>query len=375
MLITSMLSVSAQAPAACLDLSTNLSRGAESKNVLALQQFLAAKGYLKATPNGYFGPATFAAAKQYQASVGLPNSGAVLALTRAAIKKETCRGAKSDEDVRSQQTQDQSKQSTLSVGQSTAPLASTQTKPVPSSQATYYPRPSVSSLDKGTLFIGGTMKWNTVITGTSFSTASNTVYFRNLGTGRKYTIGSFQSPDGKTITLPSTLTNDAYSCGGSCKEMLPMGAYDVTVSNEGGESDGAYLTIKGFSISSVSGSLNGALRQNATSTRIGAISFSATVPFYVADMSVSIASEGMGAGTAVSGLYLKDELTGQIITSYVSSAFINENESKIIGIYGNISAPSSGTITGSVTVTINDFIGQKAVSFVSPSFLTSVSGF
>ncbi len=74
----------------CVDLKVNLVKGKESDDVVFLQEFLTEKGFLTATPNGYFGVGTFAAVKKYQQSIGLSRSGQVFPLTRAAIKKETC---------------------------------------------------------------------------------------------------------------------------------------------------------------------------------------------------------------------------------------------------------------------------------------------
>jgi hypothetical protein len=72
-----------------------LARRAENSNVLALQNFLYEKGFLKATPNGYFGVGTFNAVKAYQKSLGLEQAGSVGPATRAAIRKETCGTAQS----------------------------------------------------------------------------------------------------------------------------------------------------------------------------------------------------------------------------------------------------------------------------------------
>lgn len=76
--------------ASCTEIKSWLSRGYESSTVLSLQNFLHEKGYLKATPNGYFGPGTFAGVKAYQKSLGFEQVGSVGPATRAAIKKETC---------------------------------------------------------------------------------------------------------------------------------------------------------------------------------------------------------------------------------------------------------------------------------------------
>lgn len=64
----------------------------ETNEVLNLQNFLMKKGLFTATPNGYFGPNTKRAVMAYQDSVGLPDTGNVLALTRQAVNDESCTG-------------------------------------------------------------------------------------------------------------------------------------------------------------------------------------------------------------------------------------------------------------------------------------------
>ena len=350
--VASMSVLAAQA-AGCPSFDQNLTRGAENASVLSLQQFLAGKGYLSASPNGYFGPATFAAVKLYQKSVGLPQTGAVLSMTRAALLKESCAPTTKLPQMSSQQA----------VATSTAT----------SSSSVSYPRPVISALDKGTLFAGASTTWNTTVLGASFTQASNAVYFRNRMSGTKYLIGTFQS-DGKSILLPTTLMSDIYSCGNSCKGTLPVGDYDVTVMNQGGESDPVFLSVKAFSGSSTSGSLSAPVRQNATNALIGTLSFGASVPVYVKNISVSLREDGISSG-AVGNLTFKDELTGKTISSFDSSVEIGENQSKIIGIYASVTTPYSGTVIGQATITIQDYVGTRPSSFVLPPFLTTVSGF
>ncbi|MEN9338049.1 MAG: hypothetical protein RIQ41_363 [Candidatus Parcubacteria bacterium] len=77
----------------CLSLPTPLVRGQQSGDVLSLQQFLVAKGFLDVTPTGYFGQKTYIAVAEYQAKLGLEQVGQVGPLTSAAIRQETCSGA------------------------------------------------------------------------------------------------------------------------------------------------------------------------------------------------------------------------------------------------------------------------------------------
>lgn len=80
----------------CLNLQNNLVyRSTDAKTrgeVSALQDFLQTGGYLNSDPSGFFGLLTVAAAKKYQASVGLDQTGYVGPLTRGKIKDATCGG-------------------------------------------------------------------------------------------------------------------------------------------------------------------------------------------------------------------------------------------------------------------------------------------
>jgi peptidoglycan hydrolase-like protein with peptidoglycan-binding domain len=362
LLLSIVASVSAQSTGTCFDIQVNLTRGTESKNVLGLQNFLYSKGFLKATPNGYFGPGTFQAVKLYQKSVGLPNTGAVLSMTRLSIKNATCTSLSSPLGNSS---------SSPSTGTSVVTSRSSST-PITS---IVYPRPAISSLEKGTLFKGGVTTWGVTINGSSFSSTTNIVYIRNRESGRKYKIGTFSSADQKTVLLPPTLTKDSFSCGNNCFETLPTGTFDLTVENEGGESDPIFLTIKAFSISSVSGSVYAAV-PNGPSQLLGTISFAGSEPLYVSDIDIAMVAEGFLYGGGVSGLTFKDELTGKKIDTFGQIA-ADENQSKIIGIYGNVDAKNGygGTITVNGTITIMDYVGKKPISFPMPQFLTSLLGY
>lgn len=94
-IVVSVTCITYSSAYSCTDLQTNLTKGKETSDVLTLQNFLFDKGYLTNKPNGYFGNGTFLAVKKFQKSVGLSQSGGVLPLTRAAIKKETCTSTQS----------------------------------------------------------------------------------------------------------------------------------------------------------------------------------------------------------------------------------------------------------------------------------------
>lgn len=78
----------------CTVLSINLYQGATDVTmggqIRLLQNFLVSAGYLTAKPNGVFGPATYAAVKQYQSTHTIQTTGVTGPLTRSAIQKESC---------------------------------------------------------------------------------------------------------------------------------------------------------------------------------------------------------------------------------------------------------------------------------------------
>jgi hypothetical protein len=67
--------------------TADLQFGDNNADVLRLQTLLSQKGYLKATPNGNFGPATLAAVRAWQKASALPSTGYFGPMSRAAIGK------------------------------------------------------------------------------------------------------------------------------------------------------------------------------------------------------------------------------------------------------------------------------------------------
>lgn len=67
--------------------TSDLKPGSNGAEVLVLQKLLVKKGYLKATPNGNYGPATTAAVKKFQAANKITQLGIVGPSTRAALNK------------------------------------------------------------------------------------------------------------------------------------------------------------------------------------------------------------------------------------------------------------------------------------------------
>lgn len=82
---TTVIASPSRAHRVCVSLYRNLSIGVRGDDVVALQEFLRAEGYLSANATGYFGPATRAALARWQASQGISAVGSLGPITRARI--------------------------------------------------------------------------------------------------------------------------------------------------------------------------------------------------------------------------------------------------------------------------------------------------
>jgi len=349
--ISSTSLVFAQTSPSCLDLSSNLSRGVESAAVLKLQNFLSAKGFLKATPNGYFGPGTLAAVKAYQKSVGLSQVGNTGPMTRAAIKKDSC------------------------VASTAAPQPTTNPAAPPTTATTTaapqnpsIPAPSISSIDLVTLFAGGQTDWDFSIYGSNFSSSSNTVTLRNTETRKTYVLPTLYSATGTAILLPKNLTGTAFPCGTNCNELLTAGQYEITVITTSGQSDSKLITIRPF-ILSVQNSTLAALPATGTGNKFGTLTFSTSVSVVVQSVLFSTGTSTISGGGL--GVTLKDEIAGSSLTANTT---LNAFQSAFIGAYADTNNIIAGTVLGDFTVKVQDYIGKKTTTFTSPSILVTVAG-
>lgn len=343
----------------CTDLKVNLKRGTESKDVLALQNFLFEKKLLTAKPNGYFGPATLRAVQAYQKSVGLTNSGAVLTLTRAAIKKETC--ASGGETLATTTAQIPNSKAT------TTTITKTQTVKTG-------PAPIVTSLDKATVILGGETGWGVIIKGSNFSTTTNTVYLIRRDYSKRYTIGIFPSVDKKSITLPKSLGTLTFPCEFNCRQRLQEGEYFVVVETEqGGESQtNEYIVVKDSTITTSSVSQN-AIPYTATGTRVGVFAFKANTPLTISTIKFNV-DQGGASSTRLTNITFKDEKTGQVIANSGAGTALYEGEYKHIGVYANVETVKAVQAMTSFTVSILDAFGNKTTTLTSASTSINFQG-
>lgn len=348
----------------CVDLQTNLSKGNENNSVKLLQIFLNEKGFLKSTPNGYFGPATVTALKAFQKSQGISQVGTTGPSTRSAIKKVSC--------VNNQTTNTQTQTETQNIPKT----------PVISTPATVVttPAPHIDSIDKATFLTGGTMDAGLVIHGSNFSSTSNQIIFKIQNSNRLYIVSAkiASTATGTMITVPSTFTSALLVCGNGCKEKLMVGSYDVIVKTDGGESNAGFISIKSVNVGVTSGTSYSSIKQQTTGANLGTITLGSSVSLSLESLALSITGSPFDV-SRISNIRLKDELTGTFVSgggyNYdLAKTSLIENQSKIYGIYADINSPLSGAINISGVLKTRDFIGNNLIQVQIPTFFVTISG-
>lgn len=327
----------------------------ENKNVLALQNFLYAKEYLKAIPNGYFGPGTFAAVKALQKALGLTQVGAVGPATRAYIKTATCQAG--------------------GVGQADLPTGSSTngTQQITQSNNTVSPvalKPQLDSVDLVTIFAGGQTDWGFDVHGSNFSSATNTVYFKNLGNGMTYTIGTFASASGTAVTLPSNIGSLKFSCGNGCLQALSPGAYEISVQTAGGQTSGKFIEVRPFTIQSKTASETAPITSVGTNVKLGTLTFSTSASVIVKSVSFTMSTSTISP-TGVAVTSYSDVIRGTVLDQ---NAELSAFQTMIVDVNASVSNSLPGTMTGFFTVVVEDYIGKKSTTFTSPDFLATVEG-
>ena len=386
----------------CVDLKINLVKKNKGNNVLLLQNFLYDSGYLKALPNGYFGEGTFKAVVNYQRDLGYTPSGKVFALTRAAIKKETCNNKNTDT------VSAQPKSNTPAVNINEPVFCTTEvtrcsdgsyvgrTGPkceflacpknnqsvsvATTSKVTTaddYPLPYINSIDRTYYFENSITDKGFTLTGNNFGTTSNDIYVVSKMGGLKYFVGSFKKTTETTLYASSSLSSDYFSCGTNCSRRLAPGIYDLYIDRKGSYNNIISFNIKNFRITPTSGSESSAILGMSTSTKIGSIQFSGLASFSFDTLSVDFREDTTGLTTIrkthFSNFVFKDSSTGEKITTSIN---VNEGQTKSIDIYADINTQqNSGSIYAIFGFNVVDSVYKTKSKAYSPEVLLTVTAY
>jgi hypothetical protein len=503
----------------CVSLAKNVSRYQENDAVLSLQGFLYEKGYLKATPNGYFGAGTFSAVKAYQKANGITQTGTAGPLTRNLIKKETCNGVASVKNQNNTATSSKAtttssilpkkdttettsittppkknlshnelrwqasesllkalythffdsrgvwpvsasstvelcvspivkEMSKMTMATDTAMTVTTPDSPckdfvdisylspryveyvprdpklatssimtgytiqrsefgditispkssdnkeiikvrcnfiagcgtVKKINQTEYGIPSITSINPPFLVQNATPKTGAVIVGENFA-SSTEVVLQSKTTQRIYTLGSFVSNDGKTITLPATTTIDVIPCGQTCKQKLPVGDYSVQIKTPGGESNIKYITIKGFSTATIATRGDVTVSASSSNIKVATVSVSTSIPVTLTSLTLRATSTSKALPTKIVNFKAKDNISAKTLsasglTFSLGSPTLAENYSRFYDIYvdtKDVLTHEAGFITYGGEFLVKDTLGGVELILPIKEFSFSVS--
>lgn len=251
--------------------------------------------------------------------------------------------------------------------------------------------PRIDSIDKATFISGGIMSAPLVIHGKGFSTSTNIVNLSQRGVRKIYTLGTFPSVDGVTITASSTFTNTALPCGVNCLEIPGLGEYDLTVTTKIGESNPGYISLKSITTRSVPNSPDASFIPKSTHVKLATITISSSVLVDIKSLKINASSSPIfrasttsavlpTLATKISNFTLTDVLADKIINGGPAFTFTNQsitdNQSKIYELYADIAdidILQAGQVNFSGEFVVKDYVGTGTITIPIPKFLITVS--
>lgn len=228
-----------------------------------------------------------------------------------------------------------------------------------------YGVPVISSLSRTILLKDANAKSGVTISGKNF-TASTTVILQSKTTQRIYEVGPFVSAaDGKSFVFAATTTSVELPCGVGCKEKLPIGDYSFQVKTQGGLSNVMYITIKGFTTSSISARANSTVTASSTDVKLGTITVSASLPGTLTSLTLRSTSTSSKLPGKITGFKLKDLSSNKTITAggltfSLSNTPLADNASRFYDLYaniGNVLVDEAGYITYGGDFLMKDTLG------------------
>lgn len=205
-----------------------------------------------------------------------------------------------------------------------------------------YKKPSIISLNRNFFLRDTSPRVPFIIKGDNFA-ATNTVKLLSLYSGREFILGDFTSTSYSTstagISIEGGFFNQLFPCGGGCVQKLPLGEYDVVVSNKGGISNPGHIMIKGFTTSTISTQVNSSIIPTTRNIKVGTITLSSSAPVSLISLTLTSTSSSKNLPSKISNFILKDQSDG---TTYggggagvftLSGVSMYENQSRVYDIY------------------------------------------
>ncbi len=240
-------------------------------------------------------------------------------------------------------------------------------------------KPQINSIDAITLISGGSMTAPMIIRGAGFSTSSNTILFTPQNSQKTYTLGTFSSATGTSISAVPSFTVKPVPCGTNCSETVPAGNYNVIVRNQGGESNAGYISVKSVKTQTTPNSPNASFMPKSTHVKLATYTLSSSVGAELKAFTLSVISSSTIA-TKVSNFTLTDVLADKIINGGPSFTFkdtyLADNQTKIYELYADIADIVDGKggqvyVTGNFT--LQEYLGKNNITVPVPEFLMTIS--
>jgi hypothetical protein len=240
-----------------------------------------------------------------------------------------------------------------------------------------YKQPTLASTSVNLLLRDSFPKKQFTIYGTNF-TATNTVTLLSQYTGKSYTLGTFASTNGTSFEVTASSTNQLFYCGQSCEAKIPLGDYILTVSNQGGITTPAYITLKGFTTSALSARSDTSVRPKSVAVKVGTFTVSSGIPLVLKSLTLTSTTTSTNLPSKITKLTLKDALTGQTVgvgglSFSLANVSLYENQSKVYELYidvGEVLVADSGSVTyggtflvGNTLTGVDAEIPSKEITF------------
>ena len=215
-----------------------------------------------------------------------------------------------------------------------------------------YKKPVITSFSRSSFLRDSIPVTPITITGKNF-TGNNSIKLISNYSSKEYFLGYASSTDGVTVAITPSMLNQLFPCGATCNEKLPLGEFSISVTNEGGESNNFYITLQGFTTSTVSSHNDTSIIPNSTSVKVAEITLGTAVTLGIQSLVLTSTSSVGTLPPVVKNFVLKEHSTGQAratggTTLTFSDERIYENNSKVYDLYvdvGEVLAGYGGFIT------------------------------
>ncbi len=209
-----------------------------------------------------------------------------------------------------------------------------------------FKKPVITSFNRSSFLRDSIPVTPIIITGKNF-TGSNSIKLISNYSSKEYFLGYASSTDGVTVAITPSMLNQLFPCGAGCVEKLPLGEFSISVTNEGGESNNFYITLQGFTTSTVATHNDTSIIPNSTSVKVAEITLGTAVTLGIQSLMLTSTSSVSTLPSVVKNFVLKEHSTGLVRASGGTTLSfpderIYENNSKVYDLYVDVGEALAG---------------------------------